>query len=263
MPVSPSPISCTFDQTAAYHQQLAPDIAAGKVLWGDLIPGGAHCSYIIRKGTTLRFIDRQVGANLSLLIYRAEDRLERLNLPDTLKAQHTAYLTQGNVLYSDMGRVLASVTRDTAGWHDPLCGTSSAESSARKYGQQRYQEHRNAMVRNGRDSLLVELGKWGLGLRDLVPPLNLFSKVTVNTDGGFAFIPPTYAPGAFVELRFEMDVLLALSAAHHPLDPSSHYQPKEVGLIAWKSDPVAADDLCRMSCPENQRGFLNTELFYR
>jgi urea carboxylase-associated protein 2 len=252
-----------FDKTAAYHQQLAPDIAAEKVLWGDLIPGGAHCSYLIRKGTTLRFIDVQGGANVSLLMYRADDRLERLNLPDTLKAQHTAYLTQGHVLYSDMGRVLASVTRDTAGWHDPLCGTSSAESLAKKYGEQRYQEHRNAMVRNGRDSLIVELGKWGLGIRDLVPPLNLFSKIIVNADGKFTFVPPDYAPGAYLELRFEMDVLLALSAAPHPLDPSPRYQPPEVGLLAWKSAPVTADDQCRMSCPENQRGFLNTELFYR
>ena len=54
-------------------------------------------------------IDLEGGANVSLLLYRADERLERLNLPDTLKAQHTAHLTAGNVLYSDMGRILASI----------------------------------------------------------------------------------------------------------------------------------------------------------
>ena len=40
-------------------------------------------------------------------------------MPDTLKAQHIARLTAGFVLYSDMGRMLCSVTGDTVGWHDP------------------------------------------------------------------------------------------------------------------------------------------------
>ena len=244
-----------------YQQRFAPDIAPEKVLWGDLIPGGGHCSYILRRGTTLRFVDVQGGANLSLLMYRADDRMERINLPDTLKIQHTAHLTQDHVLYSDMGRVLASITADTTGWHDPLCGLSTAEALAKKYGQQRYQEQRNAMVRNGRDGLIMELGKWGLGLRDLVPNVNLFSKVIADAQGQFAFV--ARSTPSHVDLRFEMDVLLAMSAAPHPLDPASSYCPKEVGLLAWKSAPVAADDACRMSCPENQRGFFNTELFYR
>ncbi len=66
------------------------------------------------------------AANVSLLLYRADEKLERLNLPDTLKAQHTAHLTAGHVLYSDMGRILASFAADTVGWHDPLCGVSDA-----------------------------------------------------------------------------------------------------------------------------------------
>jgi hypothetical protein len=35
-----------------------------------------------------------------------------------------------------------------------------------------------------------------------------------------------------------------------------------VRLSAWRADPVAADDLCRTSCPQNGRGFVNTERFY-
>ncbi len=30
----------------------------------------------------------------------------------------------------------------------------------------------------------MELGKWGLGPRDLVPNVNFFSRVTVGEDGG-------------------------------------------------------------------------------
>lgn len=243
--------------------ELAPDLPSSKVLWSTLFPGGAHWSYNMRRGTTLRFIDLEGGANVSLLLYRADDRLERLNLPDTLKAQHTAHLSAGKVLYSDMGRILASVSRDTVGWHDPLCGVSDAALIERRYGLRRYQEHRNGMYRNGKDSLLIELGKWGLGLRDFVPTVNLFSKVMVNEDGSFEFAGGNSKRGDFVELRFEMDTVIAISTAPHPLDPSPEYAPKKVALIAWNSGTAGAEDPCRLSCPENQRGYYNTEVIYR
>ena len=241
----------------------ASDIDPALILWRTTFPGGAHWSYHVRRGTTLRFVDLEGGANVSILLYRADDRLERLNLPDTLKAQHTAHLGQGKVLYSDMGRILAAISRDTVGWHDPLCGVSDAGLVERRYGVRRYQEHRNGMYPYRKDSLLIELGKWGLGLRDFVPPVNLFSKVMVNEDGGFEFAAGNSKRGDLVELRFEMDTVIAISTAPHPLDPSPEYAPKKVGLVAWHSGPAGADDPCRLSCPENGRGYYNTELVYR
>ena len=242
---------------------LAPDLDPATVLFTEMIPGGGHWSYRLRRGTTLRFIDIDGTANVALLMYRADEKLERLNLPDTLKAQHTAHLTAGHALYSDMGRILASFAADTVGWHDPLCGVSDAAMARARYGEQRYQEHRNAMVRNGRDSLLIELGKWGLGVRDLIPNVNLFSRVGVDADGRFQFAADHSRPGAHVELRLEMDVLVALSTAPHPLDPRTQYQPGKVGLVAWQSGTAGPDDICRNACPENRRGYANTELIYR
>jgi urea carboxylase-associated protein 2 len=246
-----------------FDTSIAPDLAPNKVLWTEHFPGGGHWSYRLRRGTTLRFIDLEGGANVSVLLFRADEKLERLNLPDTLKAQHTAHLTTGNVLYSDMGRILASIPNDTVGWHDPLCGVSDAELVQTRYGQHRYQEHRNGMYRNGKDSLLIELGKWGLGLRDWVPNVNLFSKVGVDAEGRFAFVLGNSKKGDYIELRLEMDVLVAISTAPHPLDPNPEYAPKKVALVAWDSGTAGPDDVCRLSCDENRRGFYNTELIYR
>lgn len=250
-------------EATAHAAALAPDLDPASVLWTERFPGGAHWSYRARRGTTLRFIDVDGGANASVLLYRADERLERLNIPDTLKAQHTAHLTAGHVLYSDMGRILASISRDTVGWHDPLCGVSDADMVLRRHGVQRYQEHRNAMYRNGKDSLLVEMGKWGLGLRDFVPGLNLFSKVVVDGDGALRFVPQHAKAGDFVELRCEMDTLVLISTAPHPLDPRADYAPGKVALVAWDSGPAGMDDACRLSCPENGRGFQNTDIIYR
>ena len=80
-----------------------------ELLYQERVPGGGTASFILRRGQTLRLTDVEGGANVSLLLFNADDRSERLNLPDTLKGQHTARLTAGHCLYSDMGRVLAAV----------------------------------------------------------------------------------------------------------------------------------------------------------
>jgi hypothetical protein len=72
------------------------------------------------------------NANVSLTLLNANEKTERLNLPDSLKCQHTAKLTTGHCLYSDMGRVLAAITADTCGWSDSIGGVLCAEEVARK-----------------------------------------------------------------------------------------------------------------------------------
>jgi urea carboxylase-associated protein 2 len=131
-------------------------------LWKEIVPGGNRWSGVMRRGTALRLTDMEGGANVAALFFNAEEKLERYNMPDTLKAQHTAFLTAGHVCYSDMGRVLCSIVGDSVGWHDTVCGVGDAALIERKYGVANFQTHRNAMYRNGRDGLLVELGKWGL-----------------------------------------------------------------------------------------------------
>lgn len=236
------------------------------VLWETVIPAGTHWSGILRRGLALRIVDLDGGANLSAVFYRQEDPLERYNMADTLKAQHTAHLTRGFVLYSDMGRVMASITADTLGWHDPLGGVGDAALFLRKYGIARYQEHRNAMIRNGRDSLLVEIAKYGLGVRDLVPNVNFFSKIAVAEDGNLEFLRDHSRAGDAFDLRFEMNTLVAFSAAPHPMDPSPVYEPKSVKLVAYRAYPVEAsvpaDDPCRSMCAENERGFTNTDRLF-
>ncbi|WP_372876465.1 DUF1989 domain-containing protein, partial [Pseudomonas sp.] len=91
-------------------------------LYEELLPGGGHTSFVLKRGQLLRLTDLEGGANVSLLLLNAAEKSERLNLPDSLKCQHTAKLTAGHCLYSDMGRVLAAITADTCGWHDSFGG---------------------------------------------------------------------------------------------------------------------------------------------
>ena len=245
-----------------HWRRFAPDLPADKVLFSELVPGGGHWSYRLPRGTTLRMTALDAGANLSLVLYAAQEKLERYNMPDSLKAQHTAHYTRGHVLMSDMGRAMASITADTVGWHDPLGLLLDNRLMHEKYGDHPYQQYRNAMYRSGRDGLLIEIGKYGLAKRDLVAPVNFFSKVVVDEEGRFQFAPHHAKAGDYVDLRLDMDVIVAYSAAPHPLDPNPVYAPGKVGLAVWRSGPAPADDYCRAFRPENARALHNTDMLY-
>jgi urea carboxylase-associated protein 2 len=232
------------------------------ILFEETVPGGGMWSGILRRHTTLRLTDLAGGANVGLMAYNAEQPLDRLNLPDTLKALHTAKLAHGHILMSDMGHALLAITADTVGWHDPLGGHSNATLVEKKYGAATYQEKRNDWYRNAHDNFLIELGKHGLGKRDLVANANFFSRLDVDAEGAMKFHPGNSAAGAHVDLRAEMNVLVVLNTCQHPLDPNPNYAPKPVKLTVLKTPPPGADDFCRNFREENQRSLILTERLF-
>lgn len=228
---------------------------------GEKLRGGQAWSRRMSRHQRLRITDVEGRACVSALFYNARQPLERYNMADTLKAQFTAFLTAGRVLFSDMGRVLCSIVSDDCGWHDTLTGAGDAATARARFGAGTYQALRNEYHRNARDNLLVELGKHGLGKRDVVANVNLFARVSVDDGGVLAWVPGNSRPGAAVELRFEMDTLVVLSNTPHPLDPSTVYGPTPVALAITSGPPPAADDACRTSRLENGRGFALTEAY--
>src|SRR4051812_4429908 len=123
-------------------------IPAERVVYREALRGGQAWSRRLRRHQVLRLTDVEGRACVSAMFYNAREPLERYNMPDTLKAQYTAFLTAGRVLYSDMGRILASVVADTCGWHDTMAGCGDAAALREHFGEGRYQELRNEFYRN-------------------------------------------------------------------------------------------------------------------
>lgn len=224
--------------------------------------GSGMWSAVISRNKRLRLTDIDGGANVGMLLYNALERTERYNMPDTLKGQHIFHLRAPYCLHSDMGRLLASITHDDVGWHDTVCGHSDAARVLAKYGANNYQQARNDWNRNARDCFLIELAKWGLGKKDLVPNLNFFSKVVADDGGRLSFIPGNSKPGDAIELRFEMDTLVVLNTCQHPLDPDPQYRHRHVKLEVFTGEPAAADDPCLTIRPENLRAWENNETYH-
>jgi urea carboxylase-associated protein 2 len=226
------------------------------------LTGAGMWSGVISRGKRLRLTDLEGGANVGMLLYNALERHERYNMPDTLKGQHIFYLRAPYCLHSDMGRLLASITRDDCGWHDTVCGHSDAKRVFLKYGTSDYQRARNDWFRNARDCFLIELAKWGLGKKDLVPNLNWFSKVVADEAGRLSHVSGHSQPGHKVELRFEMDTLVVLNTCQHPFDPDPVYRSRPVKLEVLGGPEPFLDDPSFTVRPENLRAWENNESYH-
>ena len=229
---------------------------ASAVLHQEAVPGGWYATAVLHRGDRLRLVNTDGTGSAALLAWALHDPSERLNHADTLKIQWSAELRRGRVVFSDMGRVMLSITEDTGAEdggvaHDALMGGSTATSTLAQYGPGPW--------RNTRDNFIVAALKMGLSQRDIGTCVTLFAPVSVDAAGRFTWRGGVRRPGDFVELRADMDLRLALSAAPHPLDPAASYAPGAIEVIRWRGSPAGADDPCRTASPEARRGFENTE----
>jgi urea carboxylase-associated protein 2 len=233
-------------------------IFMNEAIYSVKLTGAGMWSKIIGKGKVLKLTDLEGCANVGMMLYNAEQRTERYNMPDTLKGQQVFYLCQGLCLHTDMGRLIASITEDTVGWHDAVCGASDAAEVQAKHGGLTYQDARNDWYRSGTECFLIELAKWGMGEKDLMPNLNFFSKAVTDKEGVLSYVPGNSKAGDSVSLRLEMDALVVLNTCQHPFAPGGEYLSKPVLLEVFEGAAVTEDDECLNSHPENARAFLNT-----
>ena len=226
----------------------APEPDPARVLSRETIPGGWYAALRLAPGEVLRLQIGGLGSSVSLACWSSVDTTERLNLPDTVKVQWTTELRKGRVLFSDMGRVLLSITEDSSGAHDALTGGSAPNNLA---------DGGTPGQRNCRDNMILAAAKLGLDRRDLPAVLTLFAPVRVDAAGRFGWRGALLAGDDWVDLRAEMPLLLALSNTRHPLDPTAGDLPA-VTATRLAAVPVPADDLCRTASSEAIRGFENT-----
>jgi urea carboxylase-associated protein 2 len=235
-----------------------PDPPAGvdseDLTWAEVVAGGGYSTKVISRGTTVRLTDLYGEACAHVLLYNADQSWERLNVADTVKVPWQAYLTAGHPLLSDQGRVLATLLTDTPqDSHDALAGASTLASNAARYGAGDAYTPTPAT----REMLKLGAAKHDLGPRDIGPSVSFFKSVRVEPDGGMRFRPEA-TPGAYVELRAELPLIMLVANAPHRLDPRSQYTCSALAVLAWRGRATQPDDPLWTLTPERERAFLNT-----
>jgi uncharacterized protein len=216
MSVNPDDVRrAALDSRAPIHDEV---VAAGESWVGNIL-----------RGQVLRIVDREGNQAVDTLFYNAHDSDERYSAVDTIRGQGNIYLTTGTKLRSNLGATLLTIIEDTCGRHDTLGGACSAESNAVRYSLESRHMH------SCRDNFLLALAHRGhdLGKRDLPSNINFFMNVPVTRDGKLSFADGLSAPGRYVELRADMDVLVLISNCPQLNNPCNAYNPTPIQILTW------------------------------
>ncbi len=231
-----------------------PGVDPALLVWAETVAPGGYAHKVVATGTTIRLSDLEADACAHLLLFRADQTWERLNVADTVKVQWQAYTTSGQQLLSDQGRVLATVLSDTSGRHDAICGTSTLLHNTERYGSGSPEGGSPA----GRELFVLAGAKHGLEPRDLPPSLSFFKGVHVEAaTGSLSWLGGCGSP-AEIELKAELPLVVLVANTTHPLDPAPGWHASTLGVTAWSGEPTGPGDPAWSSSPERQRAYLNT-----
>ncbi len=209
---------------------MSPLFDPADAVYDFTIPANRPWSHRVRAGQTLRIVDLEGCQAVDTLFYAAADFGERYSAQDTILEQGAAYVSAGTRLISNEGRVLATVTADSCGRHDTSAGACSCEANTMRFG------HHTRYMHACRENFLVEVGRWGMTKRDIVPNINFFMNVPVEADGRLAIVDGVSRPGDFVDIRAETDILCVISNCPQVNNPCNAFDPTPVRVLIW--DPV-------------------------
>ena len=195
----------------------------------DIVRAGEPYLSEIRAGQTLRILDLAGNQAVDTLFYNAHDPSERYDAQATLRAQRQIYLSTGSRLQSTLGRTLLTITADTCGRHDTLGGACSRESNTMRYA------HDKECMHACRDSFIRGAQEWNVELtkRDITCNINFFMNVPVSPDGQLTFADGISAPGRYVEMRAEMDVVCLISNCPQLNNPCNGWNPTPVEILIF------------------------------
>jgi urea carboxylase-associated protein 1 len=193
------------------------------------VPARAPFSAMLKAGQVMRIIDLESQQAVDALFYNAQDFSERYSAQDTLAAQAGTggpfYLGVGSVLLSNELRPMVTLVADTCGFHDTNAGACSCESNTVRFG------HETRFMHACRENFLTELGKYGMGKRDLVSNVNFFMNVPIRPNGELTVDDGVSEPGGYVDLRAEMDVLVLISNCPQVNNPCNGFKPTPIRII--------------------------------
>ena len=197
----------------------------GRTVLDEVVPARAPWTAVVRAGQMLRIVDLEGNQAVDFLMYALGDDAERYSAQDTIAAQGNIFLRAGSVLMSNEGRPMAVVTDTAVDYHDTIGGACSCESNTLRYGHHTKSQH--ACVEN----FLQGNARFGRGKRDMVSNINWFMNVPVEADGALGIVDGISAPGLFVDMRAEMDLVVVVSNCPQINNPCNGFNPTPVRMV--------------------------------
>lgn len=203
----------------------------GKIIKEWMQPAGEGLGLTVQKGQVIRVIDLEGQQVVDFVCFNALDQTEKLWIGGTISSNKSVYFKKGHSLYSVYKNKMFTMIEDTCGVHDLLIGHCSPEVYEQIIGTKRH--------KNCAENFMKALAPYGLKRNDIPMNLNIFMNCPIDEIGGYKIDFPRSRRGDFVDLRADMDCIVATSCCPNDVDPCNGYYvtPAKVIVYEPKSEP--------------------------
>jgi hypothetical protein len=190
-----------------------------KILLDQIIPAREYASLILHQGGTLRVVDKEGKQVADLVALSVADKGEKLSCVYSNVLNGTWKLTKGHILYTNRARRMLSIVEDTVGLHYTGGGFCNQEINFIRY--------KDREMRNCADNLTRAFQAQGIRREDFDFDccFNIFMNLTYQPDGSMRLQEPLSKAGDYIDLRAEIDCLIAISNCPQDRNPCNGFNP--------------------------------------
>jgi uncharacterized protein YcgI (DUF1989 family) len=162
-------------------------------------------AFTVQNGQIIRVIDVDGEQVADLVCFAGQNKEEYLSSGRSIDYNEKLFLSTGDILYSNRSNPMLTITRDAVGQHDFLFAPCSREMFQLTYDTTG--PHPNCL-----DNLTAALDPYGIRAFQIPTAFNIFMNVAITTAGQVTVRPPLSKAGDYIDLRSEMDLIVAVSA---------------------------------------------------
>ena len=198
---------------------MSPEIISDQI-----IPAREHLALELHRGETLRIIDTAGKQVVDLVALNATNKAEKLSCVYSNLMNGTWQLTKGHKLYSSMARPIFSITEDTVGLHYSGGGFCTAEIN--------YVRFQVDNTPSCADNLTRAFKPFGIQRDDFGfdSCFNIFMNLTYQPDGSMKLEEPLSGAGDYIDLKAEMDSIVAISNCPQDRNPCNAFNPTPIQI---------------------------------
>ncbi len=196
---------------------------AKKVVKELIIPATEGRSFTVKKGQVLRIIQVEGLQMVDMIAFNLHDFRESLSA--WLTRHLSGSFTNTKKVYTKLpaANLMFTVLNGRPGMFWLTAGRCNKLYYSEIYGKKGYHD-------SCEDILTKCVEPYGMTEWDLPDTLNIFMSVTFTKDGRYKFRPTKVKKGDYIDLRAEMDCLVAIAACPDDAGSGNNYRPKPLKI---------------------------------
>ena len=199
----------------------------GSILQETVIPARGYLALELRRGQVLRILDLEGQQVADVVFFNRDNLAEKFSPNNTVTLNSNVYLSQGGTLYSDQANAMCTIVADTVGRHDFIAGSCSEGTNRLRYGERAFGKA------TCRGNLTLALSPYGIPMKDVPYTLSVFMNAPVQPDGTFTLGSAHSKPGDHLDLRAEMNLIVAISNCPQELNPVNGPGPTTIKVVLY------------------------------